>query len=70
MIQCHYSTEVSGHYGKSLKDNALLFLGFFLGGEGREVVWGVCVCFILFCLGLFVLIWVFFIPRKVPALGW
>lgn len=25
MFQCNYSTEVSGHYGKSLKDNALLF---------------------------------------------
>lgn len=66
MFQCHYSTEVSGHYGKSLKAKALLFfcfvlfLGFFLG------VWGVCLC-VLSCLGLFVL--GFLILHKVPALG-
>lgn len=51
MFWCRYSTEVSGHYGKSLKDNALLFL----------VICGGCV-FVLFSLGLFVLIWVFFWP--------
>lgn len=34
MFWCNYSTEVSRHYGKSLKDNALLFvlfISFFTG---------------------------------------
>lgn len=71
MFQCHYSTEVSGHYGKSLKDSALLFLvlGFFVGREERlcgVCMWGCllfCSAWVCFDLGFF------FIPHKVPALG-
>lgn len=39
MFQCHCSTEVSGHYGKSLKDCFTICFGIFL--------------FVCFCFGVF-----------------